>query len=218
MGIEIPLFPLGTALFPHMPMRLRIFEQRYRDMMRDCTAFGTSFGIVGIREGVEAGGATPAPYPVGTLARIRSVEELEDGGYHLIVSGASRFRVGGIALRAHPYLVADITYLEDVTGDPGALERLAPRVASAFMSYTRTLGELHNEPATDVELPDDPELLSYLVAASLQIEPHYKQALLAVDSAETRLRMCLTLLRREGVLLDHSLARPERRTTALSPN
>ena len=78
MAVEIPLFPLGVVLFPHMPLPLHIFEERYRQMMRDCEEQGTGFGIVAIREGVEVQGPA-TPHPVGTLAQMRKVERLDDG-------------------------------------------------------------------------------------------------------------------------------------------
>src|SRR5438105_7911783 len=92
MGVEIPLFPLSVVLFPHMPLALHIFEERYRQMMRDCRVAGTSFGVVAIREGREVGDGA-VPYEVGTLAQIHECETLPDGRYKLRVEGASRFRV-----------------------------------------------------------------------------------------------------------------------------
>ena len=75
MAIEVPLFPLGTVLFPHMPMSLHIFEERYKTMMRDCREASTTFGIVAIRSGQETGGGA-VPYEVGTLAQLDEIEEL----------------------------------------------------------------------------------------------------------------------------------------------
>ena len=92
MAVELPLFPLNTVLFPHMPLGLHIFEDRYRSMMRDCREQGTTFGVLAIREGAEVGGRA-LPYTVGTLAQLRDVEELPDGRYNLLVVGASRFHV-----------------------------------------------------------------------------------------------------------------------------
>src|SRR5947209_19069395 len=96
MAVEIPVFPLGVVLFPHMPLGLHIFEERYRQMMRDCHEAGTSFGVVAIREGREVGEGA-LPYEVGTLAQIRESEKLPDGRYNLRVEGASRFRVERLA-------------------------------------------------------------------------------------------------------------------------
>ena len=64
MVSPLAIFPLRTVLFPHMPMSLHIFEDRYRDMLNDCLEGGTSFGIVAIRDGAE-GGRFGHPIPGG---------------------------------------------------------------------------------------------------------------------------------------------------------
>ena len=97
MAVRLPLFPLNTVLFPHMPAGLHIFEERYREMIRDCQEQRTSFGVVGIREGVEVGRAA-FPFSVGTLAQIHELEALDDGRFNLVVAGASRFRVESLSL------------------------------------------------------------------------------------------------------------------------
>lgn len=216
MGVEIPLFPLSVVLFPHMPLPLHIFEERYRQMMRDCEEQGTSFGVVAIREGVEAMGPA-TPHPVGTLAQLRKVEKLEDGRYNLLVVGASRFRIAGVSTR-RPYLVGEVEYLQDSDGGEGATSELSRQVGGAFRTYADTLRQLAGQDPAGIELPDDPELLSYLVAATLQVEIARKQELLEMDGAGDRLRGCLALLRREAVLLDQMLARRDAPTGAFSPN
>jgi Lon protease-like protein len=216
MGVEIPLFPLSVVLFPHMPLPLHIFEDRYRQMMHDCEEQGTSFGVVAIREGVEAMGPA-TPHHVGTLAQLRKVEKLEDGRYNLLVVGASRFRITGVST-ARPYLVGEVEYLQDSDGVEGTTAELARQVGSAFRLYADTLRQLAGQDRAGIELPDDPELLSYLVAATLQVEIARKQELLEMDAADDRLRGCLALLRREAVLLDQMLARRDAPTGAFSPN
>jgi len=216
MGVEIPLFPLSVVLFPHMPLPLHIFEERYRQMMHDCEEEGTSFGVVAIREGVEVIGPA-TPHPVGTLAQLRKVEKLEDGRYNLLVVGASRFRIVGLSTQ-RPYLVGEVEYLQDTDGGDRGVAQLARQVGSAFRAYADTLRQLAGQERSEIELPDDPELLSYLVAATLQVEIARKQELLEIDAATERLRGCLTLLRREAVLLDQMLARRDAPTGAFSPN
>ena len=208
MPIELPLFPLGAVLFPHMPMALHVFEDRYREMMRECRRTGTTFGVVAIREGVEVGG-TAVPYPVGTLALQREVEELPDGRFNLIVVGASRFRIDSISTQ-RPYIIGAIHYLEDApaTVDDAAL---AERVRTAFRAYATSLrAHAESEPqgGADLDLPDEPELLSYIVAASLDVETGRRQALLELDSTTARLQGCLAALRREALLMDRMLGRP----------
>ena len=64
---EIPVFPLRAVLFPGGFLPLRIFEQRYLTMIRDCARNDSGFGVCLIVEGEEAvspvkitGGAIPA--------------------------------------------------------------------------------------------------------------------------------------------------------------
>ena len=218
--MRLPLFPLNTVLFPHMPASLHIFEPRYREMIADCQAQGTSFGIIAIREGVEVG--RPAfPFDVGTLAQLREVEKLDDGRYNLVVTGASRFRVESLSLN-RSYLVGTISYLEDTTGDEAAIPDLVRRTRRTFQSYATALRNLADEALTDqaeLELPDDdPELLSYLVAAALNVEVNRRQELLEEDSVSGRLRRCVSVLRRELVFLDQMLARRDHAIVPVSLN
>lgn len=216
MGVEIPLFPLGVVLFPHMPLPLHVFEERYRAMLRDCEERGTGFGVVAIREGGEVGGRATT-HSVGTLAQLRRVERLDDGRYNILVVGATRYRITRTS-PGRPYVVAEVEYLEDSAGDGAAGAALVRRVGAAFREYAATLRRLADEPVTDLDLPDEPELLSYLVSATLQVETRHKQPLLEIDSAEQRLRACLVLLRREAVLLDQRLAKRDLPIAPVSAN
>ena len=217
MGLEIPLFELGVVLFPHMPLPLHIFEERYRAMLRHCQEEGVGFGVVGIREGVEVGGGAKA-YDVGTLANIRRVEMLDDGRANLLVTGATRFRiVRRITDRAYP--AGEVEYLSDDVGDGHAAAHLAAEVLTAFKRYAASLQQLAARSLPAIEdLPEDPVLLGYLVSAGLQIESPYKQRLLEAESAEQRLRQCAALLRREEALLERMLANSNPRITGVSPN
>ncbi len=90
--VEIPLFPLGTVLFPGGPLPLRIFETRYVDLVSRCLRDGSGFGAVLIREGMEAGG--PAlTYDVGTYARIVDFSQQPDGLLGIRATGERRFRI-----------------------------------------------------------------------------------------------------------------------------
>jgi Lon protease-like protein len=216
MAVEIPVFPLGVVLFPHMPLPLHIFEERYRQMMRDCRESGTGFGIVAIREGHEVGRAA-SPHRVGTLAQLRNVEELGDGRFNILVVGKTRYRIGRLS-RRKPYLTAEVEYLQDSTGDERITASLVRRVTTAFRRYADLLRTLAGETPSQLDLPNDPELLSYLVAATLQVENSHKQTLLEVDSATDRLAGCMVLLSRELTLLDQRLARPAGTIAPISAN
>src|ERR1700730_6346910 len=179
MAVQVPLFPLGAVLFPHMPMSLHIFEERYKTMMLDCQVASTTFGIVAIRAGHEVGGGA-VPYDVGTLAQLDEIEELPDGGYNLTVVGASRFHIDGYS-RDRPYLVGSVHYLQDIPASGADTERLAAAVTTAFRGYASQLRGIGQEDPVEIGLPTDPELLSYLVAAAMQVETAQRQRLLEID-------------------------------------
>ena len=203
MAVQIPLFPLNAVLFPHMPMALHIFEDRYRQMMHDCLDQGTTFGVIAIREGREIGPSSET-YEVGTLSQLRAADPLPDGRYNIVVVGASRFHVETLS-RELPYLTGSVNYLLDAPSSPEAAA-LATMVTDRFRSYAKTVSALQqNAQRTDIELPDDPELLSYLVAAALQVSVAERQRLLESDATDDRLRACLGILRRERMLLHNML-------------
>lgn len=89
---ELPIFPLGSVLFPGGTLALKIFEQRYMDMAKDCLKRAQPFGIALIREGEEVG-APAAPHLVGTLARIDDWDMPNLGVLQVKVIGGTRFRI-----------------------------------------------------------------------------------------------------------------------------
>jgi len=90
--LEIPIFPLGTVLYPGGLLPLRIFEQRYLAMTKACIRDDTSFGVCLIREGAEVGAAA-MPHPVGCTARIAQWDMPHLGLFHLNTLGDRVFRI-----------------------------------------------------------------------------------------------------------------------------
>ena len=91
--VEIPIFPLGTVLYPEGLLPLRIFEQRYLDMTKVCIRDDAPFGVCLIREGVEVGAAAAVPHAVGCTARIAEWDMPHLGLFHLVTRGESVFRI-----------------------------------------------------------------------------------------------------------------------------
>jgi hypothetical protein len=121
MGELIPLFPLGTPLFPGVVMPLQIFEPRYRRLMHDLLALPESgdrrfFGVVAIRQGweVEHFAPTEALYDIGCTARVQAVRPQADGGFRIVTVGGERFRLLDVVVGDDPpYLQAEIEWLVD---------------------------------------------------------------------------------------------------------
>ena len=199
MAQWLPLFPLNVVLFPHMPLPLHIFEPRYRQMIAECLEEGHSFGVVAIREGAETGPATP--HDVGTLAKIIRIERLEDGRMNLLVSGASRFEIVKVD-SDRPYLRGQVRIIPEAGDDLEATARLTEETALAFRRYSNLVRALVGQEPQDPEPPMEPELLSYLIAAALNLQVPEKQALLAQRRTDERLALELRILRKEIALLN----------------
>jgi Lon protease-like protein len=135
--MEIPLFPLHTVLCPGIVVPLHIFEERYRALTRHCLETGAPFGIVLIRDGREVGaaGGTLELAGVGALVEIREAGRYPDGRYDLLAAATGRFAIDSVDLARAPYLVADVTPLEDDVGDEARAERLAASAIRRFVRY-----------------------------------------------------------------------------------
>jgi len=134
--MEIPLFPLHTVLCPGIVLPLHIFEDRYRALTRHCLDTGTPFGVVLIREGREVGsGGRLALAGVGALVEIREAGRYPDGRYDLLAAATGRFAIDAVDPAREPYLVADVTPLEDKVGDEARAERLAASAIRRFVRY-----------------------------------------------------------------------------------
>src|SRR5688500_14710511 len=111
MSAVLPLFPLNTVLFPGGPLRLRIFEPRYLDMISHCMRESSSFGVALITEGREAGGSARTTH-VGTTARIVDFERLEDGLLGITARGESKFSITDVKTQHDGLNIADVNLLE----------------------------------------------------------------------------------------------------------
>jgi len=203
----IPLFPLGTVLVPGLVLPLHIFEPRYRHLVRDLLTRpedDRAFGVVAIREGREVGedGVT-AMFDVGTLAVVREIVPYTDGRFDLVTNGDARFRVVALAESDAPYVMAEVEWLaEDADEDEAESSVLAQGVTRRFDAYRAAVAAVGAvEAATMLALPDDPRILSYLVAVAMVLDLTDRQLLLEAATTTDRLRIEVALLARETMLM-----------------
>jgi uncharacterized protein len=242
--MEIPLFPLHQVLCPGIVLPLHIFEDRYRAMTRHCLDTGEPFGVVLIRDGTEVGTKGVATLAgVGAFAEIREAGRYPDGRYDLLAAATGRFVIDSVDAQREPYLLAEVTPLDDEIGDEDRAERLAAGAIHRFVRYLDLMrardGESSEvldirveieagepdpnadpmavaepevtaaatEPPTrrDLDIPDDPTVLSYLLSGIVQVELPRRQALLEADTTVERLEGLIGLLERELLLLGRRL-------------
>jgi uncharacterized protein len=220
--MRLPYFPLHTVVFPHLPLPVHVFEDRYRamatDLMADGSPYAGRFVVSMIVDGPEVGGDA-ATRPIGTICEVRTAEQFPDGRWVLLAVGVGRARLGPVD-RSGPYSVIDVQPVDEPLGtDASTLVAPAQRALDAYLATvkrfvvrTASVGDESQE-TTDVaasldqvlkpiQLPDDPVAASYAIGGVLQIELSRKQHLLELPDAATRLRAEMDLLRRESRLLD----------------
>lgn len=108
---RMPVFPLGTVLFPETPIHLHIFEPRYQRMARRILEEKAGFVVSLIKTGQEALGSLASPHSVGTIARIHSKEDLAEGRMNIVAFGEERVRISAVEEHKDGYLEADAEIL-----------------------------------------------------------------------------------------------------------
>jgi uncharacterized protein len=215
MNEMLPLFPLTTVLFPGTRLPLHVFEPRYQQLVRDLLdrPEPRRFGVIAIRKGRETGAdGVSALHDFGCVAEVRQAKALGDGQYDLATVGTERFRLLRLD-RSLPYLQGEVELLPEVVADAEAREAGIPAVAvrvvqAAFRGYLNALADRGGGVISVADLPDEPLLLSYIVAAAMIIDLPERQSLLAAPDALSRLRAERSLLVREVGMLRATTSRP----------
>lgn len=132
---RIPLFPLRSVLCPGVALPLHIFEERYRLMVDRCIERGEAFGVVLIREGRDVGPLSGEIAAVGTTAAIRRAGKYPDGRLDILTVGQQRFHLEAVDSVSEPYLVGQVSFLDEPTGPEQEARRQAERVGRRFLEY-----------------------------------------------------------------------------------
>jgi uncharacterized protein len=183
------MFPLGTVLLPYMPLRLRVFEQRYLIMLNGLLQGGVAeFGTVLIERGQEVGGGEKR-FGYGTVAEITGLGA-KDGFVGLVAEGRERFEVVGW-LPEDPHPRAEVTLLPPLVWDDAWSGLLAD--AQERVRRTLSLASEFREDVwpPDIELSDDPLRASWQLAGIAPLGPMDQLVLLRSTSVETLLRQLI---------------------------
>jgi uncharacterized protein len=185
----LPMFPLGTVLFPHVVLPLHVFEPRYRALTRDVLARDQEFGVVLIERGSEVGGGD-VRFDVGTVAHVVQASELPDGRYALAVVGVQRFRVVQW-LPDDPYPRAEIVEVTDSVGggDAHEFQPVVTALRELWPLQQRAQGLPAHTPIPRVELSPDAEQASFEIAALAPLGPLDAQRVLELTNTNERFRL-----------------------------
>ncbi|HEX6770563.1 MAG TPA: LON peptidase substrate-binding domain-containing protein [Acidobacteriaceae bacterium] len=178
--MKIPLFPLDLVLFPGAPLPLHIFEPRFREMVAECLATNTLFGVVRAeRDGLAV---------IGCSAQIvRVLHSYPDGRSDILTQGMDRFEIDQID-DSRSFLQADVTVLPDM-GEPSIRAAREECVAMHF-EILSLLGIAENSLHLSLDAP-----VAYLLAAAVPGDLDFQQALLAMRSDRARTETLLAYYR-----------------------
>ena len=205
---SLPLFPLGTVLFPGGSLPLQIFEVRYLDMIGKCHKLGAPFGVVSLTQGHEvarAGDGSARPHEafqgVGTLASIAEFSIPQPGLMLVRCVGQQRFRITRSEKLKHGLWVADVTHLAADAAVP-VPDDLKP-VASALERLINTLHErqvpLEQMPLRSPYLLSDCGWVANRWCELLTMPAAQKQQLMELDNPLLRLELVSDLLAQSGI-------------------
>lgn len=207
---SLPLFPLGTVLYPGGTLPLRIFEVRYLDMVSKCHRSGAPFGVVLLTQGSEvakagapaaSGGASEAFCPVGTLATITHCESPQAGLLVVRCNGTQRFRITRSEKLKHGLWIGDVTLL--LEDQPVAIP---PDLAHVSQALNALIQSLHQRAVPAPEMPvrapyllDDCAWVANRWCELLPIPAEHKQRLMELDNPLVRLELVSDVLEGAGI-------------------
>ncbi len=198
---ELPLFPLPTVLFPGVPLPLHIFEPRYRQMLNDIRVSNNLFGLSYFDSSTSEKEIPPAGH-VGCVAEVTEAQALPDGRSNILTIGLIRYQVESYVERGDPYLVARISFFEDEQEPDELIKESSQEVAETFTRIARAVRIINDERTSLPDISDtEPQRLSFLVAAAMEIEPDVKQVLLELRSTSERLWRLRNML--QGAVSDY---------------
>jgi len=195
----LPLFPLGTVVFPGMPLPLHVFEERYRRMLADRGESEPAFGIVLLKSGSDSS-VEQDIHDVGTAARLVSRRTWRNGRSDIVIEGMRRFEIRTINWELG-YGLATIEWREELIGNEERLQRSMDQSVALFQRYVRGITKLTGRSFQGVRISDDPVTASYDMASRLPLHTWERQHLLALDRVDERFERLHQIVRREVALL-----------------
>lgn len=188
---HIPLFPLSTVLFPGGRLPLRIFEQRYIDMVRDCSANGGRFGVC-LLNPAEDNQYRATHLKIGTTAEICDFSTLDDGLLGIVAEGKQKFLIQSTSMRDNGLLMADVETFDE--GDQVDVPDQFSVLSMIVGRFMEQMGD--NYPDFQPAQLQDAHWLGYRLSELLPLENDEKQVLLQLSDPLERLQVLLDTMPR----------------------
>jgi Lon protease-like protein len=187
---KIPLFPLGTVLFPDGVIALKIFEARYLDMIKQCLREKTEFGVVSIIKNSDATeqDISLSFSKIGTLAQIEDFDPVQPALYMTNSFGTQRFKLFSSKQEANGLWIGEVELLDKDPLIPIPLEHQGvAKLLDEILSVIQSEDLLGDAPFKKPFKTDDCGWVSNRLAELLPISLIQKNHLLAQTNPRIRL-------------------------------
>lgn len=204
-GIKhLPLFPLPLVALPNEFVPLHIFEERYRQMLKDVERERNVFGVT-FFDPETSFIDKPATGTVGCAMEIRQSETLPDGRSNILTLGLVRYKLIDYVDRGTSYLQGDVEFFEDTKEASDTVEPLADEVFSLFERMAKAAFKMGGGRGKLPEIQRaDPESLSFLITAAFNFDNDKKYSLLEITSTSERLTQLKSILAQTVVQMEES--------------
>jgi len=216
MITRLPLFPLGTVVFPGMPLPLHIFESRYKKMIAACLEKESPFGVLLIREGTAVSDPNVTTHSIGCSVEIVNSQDLENGRLFIMSVGQQRFQLLSLKRDVQPYFVGDVEFLTYTQEDDSALATMTKQLHPLILEYLELLAKVGRIQFDPHRIPQEPQDLACLAASLLNIPADKKQTLLTISKVSHLFRYLIPAYIRELKIL--RMMPPNDETSSFSLN
>jgi Lon protease-like protein len=190
----LPIFPLpNVVLLPNASLPLFIFEDRYKQMVRDCLEGDRYLSIALLHKGWEQHGGPPRPYPTAGFGRIVRASRLPNDCMDIIVQGMGRITMTAFH-DDRAYLRASVELLQPLIPAGRDLTAQAETMRQRFLALLDTKGISALELRTSLKLLASPIDLVFFITSHLPLDPYVKQQLLEQQAVETQIAQLLEIL------------------------
>lgn len=197
LGIkQLPIFPLPVVLMPSELMPLHIFEEKYRQMLKDVELQKNIFGLTYFNP-QETFAEKPEPGSIGCAAEINEVQKLPDGRSNILTMGVIRYQIIDYVQTDEPYLVAEVEFFEDKKEETPELNPLSDEVFTLFKRVAKAAHKISGQRGDFPDIPQaEPEQLSFLISAAFNLENDLKYKMLETRSTVERLESMRNILKK----------------------
>ena len=199
---KIPLFPLGTVLFPDGVIALKIFEARYLDMIKQCLRDKTEFGVISILQNPTTDNSDSSTFfsKIGTLAHIEDFDPVQPALYMTKSFGTQRFKLLSSSQEPNGLWMGEIELLDNdpITPIPEEHQGVA-KLLNEIISVIQSEDLLGEAPFNKPFKVDDCGWVSNRLAELLPISLAQKNHLLAQTNPRIRLDLITEIIEDDGL-------------------